>query len=149
MATDLDLQGQIWFKKSNFLVSPLLEILNHHITTREPWVPRLLHKPDYFMVLILCAYLYTYTVSQSRLFHSLNTLHAYWSRQPRVFRRLPSLLLLMSKGGNIYRISIAYRGRIYFDPQAKLTNVLRIVFHVIKLKSWKPDVAIWMDMYQL
>ena len=33
MAIDLDLQGEIWFKKSNFLVSPLLEIHNHHITT--------------------------------------------------------------------------------------------------------------------
>ena len=56
---DLDLQGQIWFKKSNFLASPLLEIHNHHITTIEPWVPRLLHRPDCFMVSILCAYLYT------------------------------------------------------------------------------------------
>ena len=58
IAIDLDLQGQIRFKKSIFLVSPLLEIHNHHITTREPSVPRLLHKPDCFMVIILCAYLY-------------------------------------------------------------------------------------------
>ena len=41
MAIDLDLQGQIWLKKSNFLVSPLLELHNHHITTREPWVPNI------------------------------------------------------------------------------------------------------------
>ena len=57
MAIDLDLQGQIWLKKSNFLVSPLLEIHNHHLTTREPRVPRLLHRPDCFMVSILCTYL--------------------------------------------------------------------------------------------
>ena len=50
VAIDLDLQGQIWLKKSNFLVSSLLEIHNHHITAREPWVPRLLHMPDCFMV---------------------------------------------------------------------------------------------------
>ena len=35
VAIDLDLLGQIWFKKSNFLVSPLLEIHNHHLTTTE------------------------------------------------------------------------------------------------------------------
>ena len=89
----LDLQGQIWLKKSNFLASQLLGIHNHHITTREPWVPRLLHRPDCFMVSILCMYLYTYTVSRSWLFHSLNTLHVHWSRQPRVFRHLTSFLL--------------------------------------------------------
>ena len=59
VAINLDLKGQIWFKKSNFLVSPLLETHNHHITTIEPWVPRLLHRPDCPMVSILCAYLYT------------------------------------------------------------------------------------------
>ena len=68
---DLDLQGQIWLKKWNFQVSPLLEIHNYHITTREPWVPRLLHRPDCF---------------------SLNTLYIYWSREPTVFRRLTSSL---------------------------------------------------------
>ena len=93
MAIDLDLQGQIWFKKSNFLVSPLLEIHNQHITTREPWAPRLLHRPDCFMVSILWAYLYT------RLFHSLITLHAYWSRQPRVFWHLTSLLSFLLNVG--------------------------------------------------
>ena len=56
---DLDLQGEIWLEKSNFLVSSLLEIYNHYITTREPWVPRLLHRLDCFMVSILCKYLYT------------------------------------------------------------------------------------------
>ena len=50
-----DFQSQIWLKKSNFLVSSLLEIHNHHITTREPWVPRLLHMPDCIMVSIICA----------------------------------------------------------------------------------------------
>ena len=44
MAIDHDFQGQIWFKQSNLLVSPLLEIHNHHITTTESWVPRLLHR---------------------------------------------------------------------------------------------------------
>ena len=92
VAIDHDLQGQIWLKKSNFLASPLLEIHNHHITTREPWLPRLLHRPDCFMVFILCMYLYTYTVSWSWLFHSLNTLHVHWSWQPRVFRRLTPFL---------------------------------------------------------
>ena len=91
-AIDLDLQDQIWLKKSNFLASPLLEIHNHHINTREPWVPSLLHRPDCFMVSILCMYLYTLTVSRSWLFHSLNTLHVHWSRQPRVFRRLTPFL---------------------------------------------------------
>ena len=33
--------------------------------------------------------------SLSRLFHSLNHLHVHWSRQPRVFRRLTSLLLTL------------------------------------------------------
>ena len=97
-AIDLHLQGQIWLNKSNFLVSPLLEIYNHHIhdiTTREPGVPRLLHRRDCFMVSILCTYLYTKTVSRSWLFHSLDTLHVYWSRQRRVFWRLPSLLLII------------------------------------------------------
>ena len=41
-----------------FLLSPLLEIHNLHITTREPWVPRLLHRPDCFMVFTLFMYLY-------------------------------------------------------------------------------------------
>ena len=49
VAIDLDLQGQILFKNSNFLVSPLLEIHNHHIITTEPWIPRLLHRSDCFM----------------------------------------------------------------------------------------------------
>ena len=40
-----------------------------------------------------CMYLYTQTVSQSQLFHSLNTLHVYWSSQLRLFRRFTSLLL--------------------------------------------------------
>ena len=73
VAIALNLQSQIWFKKSNFLVSPLLQIHYHHITTREPWVPRLLHRPDCFIISTLCAYLYTQTVSRSRHFHSLNT----------------------------------------------------------------------------
>ena len=55
MAIDLELQGQIWLK--------CLIFWSHYywkyITTREPWVPRLLHMPDCFMVSILCAYLYT------------------------------------------------------------------------------------------
>ena len=59
VAIDLDLKSQIWLKKANFLVSPLLEIHNHHITAREPGVPRLLHRPDCVMVSILFAYLYT------------------------------------------------------------------------------------------
>ena len=62
-AINLDFQGQIWLKKSDFLVSTLLEIHNHHITTREPWVPRLLHMPDCFMVSI-SAHIYI-----PRLFH--------------------------------------------------------------------------------
>ena len=47
------------FKKSKFPVSSLQEIRNHHITTREPWVPRLLHGSDCFMVFILYTSLYT------------------------------------------------------------------------------------------
>ena len=45
--------------KSTFLVSPLLETHNHHITAGEPGVPRLLHRPDRFMISILCMYLCT------------------------------------------------------------------------------------------
>ena len=85
-----DLQGQIWLIMSNFLVSPLLEIHNHHINTREPWVPRL-HRPDCFTVFIFFMYLYTYTVSRSCF--TVSTLCTYWSKQPKVFRRLMSLLL--------------------------------------------------------
>ena len=55
-AIDLDLQGQIWLKKSIFLASLLLEIHNHHITTREPWVPGLLHRPVSWSP---CMHLYT------------------------------------------------------------------------------------------
>ena len=33
-----------------------------YITTREPWVPRLLYGPDFFMVSILCTYLDSFTV---------------------------------------------------------------------------------------
>ena len=76
-ATDLDLQGQIWLKKSNFLASPLLEIHNHHITTREPWVPRLLHRhwlfhglyPLHVVIYLDC--FTVLTVSQSQ--------HVHWS----------------------------------------------------------------------
>ena len=58
-AIELDLQGQTWLTKSNFLVSLLLETYNHLIATREPWVPRLLYRPDCFMVSILCMFFYT------------------------------------------------------------------------------------------
>ena len=57
-AIDLDLQGKIGLKISNFLASPLLGIHNHYITTRMPWVPRLLYRPDCFMVSILFMNLY-------------------------------------------------------------------------------------------
>ena len=59
---DFDLQDQTWLQKLNFLASPLLEIHNHHITTREPWVPRLLYRSDCFMVSSACIYI-------RRLFH--------------------------------------------------------------------------------
>ena len=61
VAIDIALQGQIWLKTSNFLVSTLLEIHNHQITTTEPWVSRLLHMPDCFMISILCAYLHLHS----------------------------------------------------------------------------------------
>ena len=61
--------------------------------TREPSPPRLLHGPDCFMASILYTYLYTLTASQSQLLHSLHPLQIYWSRYPRVFRHLTSLLL--------------------------------------------------------
>ena len=49
--------------------SPLLEVHNHHITTREPWVARLLHRPDCFMVSILCTDCFMVpTVSRSQYF---------------------------------------------------------------------------------
>ena len=51
VAIDLDLQGQIWLKKSNFLVSPLLEIHNHQRAMS------------------------TWTASQAWLFHGLHLLH--------------------------------------------------------------------------
>ena len=72
VAIDLDLQGQIWLKKSNFLASPLLEIHNHHITTREPWVPRLLHGLHPLHVFIYLDCFTVLIVSQSQHFaHSL------------------------------------------------------------------------------
>ena len=72
-AIDRGLQGQIWLKKSYFQALPLLEIHNHHITTRGPWVPRLFHGPDCFMVSILQM---TYI---PRLFHGTScfTVSAY------------------------------------------------------------------------
>ena len=36
VSIDFDLEGQIWFNKTSFLVSPLLEIHNRNITTTEP-----------------------------------------------------------------------------------------------------------------
>ena len=45
------------------------------------------------MVSILCSYLYTDTILQSRLLHSFNPLDIYWSRQLRVFLHLTLLLL--------------------------------------------------------
>ena len=38
--------------------------------------------------------LYIWTDSQSWLFHSLDPQHIYWSRQPKIFRHLKSLLCL-------------------------------------------------------
>ena len=65
-AIDLDLQGQIWVKKSNFQVLPYWK----YITTKEPWVPRLFHGSDCFTVSIRCMCSYAKTVSRSQLFHS-------------------------------------------------------------------------------
>ena len=65
-AIDLDLQGQIWVKKSNFQVLPYWK----YITTKEPWVPRLFHERDCFTVSIRCMCSYAKTVSRSQLFHS-------------------------------------------------------------------------------
>ena len=45
-----------------------------------------------FMVSIPCTHLSTWTVSRSRLFHSFNPLHIFWSRQPKVFQCFASLL---------------------------------------------------------
>ena len=60
-------------KKVKFPVSPLPDIHNHQITTREPWVRRMLHRPDSFMLSILCMIISIYldrftvpTVSQSK-----------------------------------------------------------------------------------
>ena len=58
-------------------------------------LPRLLYSPDCFMVSILCMYLSTKTTSPSWLFHSRNPLHIYWSRQPRVFWCLTSLVQII------------------------------------------------------
>ena len=63
--------------KSRHLVSPQQEIRDHHITTREPWVPGLLYGPDCFMITHLCTYVYATTISRSRLFHSINLLRTY------------------------------------------------------------------------
>ena len=69
------------------LSAPLLEIHNHQKATSSwycftgltvSWSPSSVH---------------TYI---PRLFRGPNTLHVYWSRQPRVFRRLPSPLLSYS-----------------------------------------------------
>ena len=72
------------------------------ITTTEPWIPRLLHGPECFMVSILCMYL----------------LHAYWSRQPMVSRSLTSLLLRGVKAGffttvSFNGLSIIYQASIF------------------------------------
>ena len=76
LLNDLDLLGQIWHRSQIFWL--------HHYTV---------HKPDCFMVAILCTYVYVYLdCLRSRLFHSLNTLQVYWSRQPRVFWRVTTVL---------------------------------------------------------
>ena len=49
----IDLQCQIWLKSQIFRFYPTV-IHSHHITTREPWVPRLFHGPDCFTVSFLC-----------------------------------------------------------------------------------------------
>ena len=49
-----------WPSRSNMALEvkfsdfTLLEMHYHHITTREPWVPRLFHGPDCFTISILC-----------------------------------------------------------------------------------------------
>ena len=58
------------------------------------------------MVSIICMYLYTYTVSRSRLLRSLNTLYVYWFRQPREFRSFMSILFEFGLG----RVCVYYAG---------------------------------------
>ena len=108
-------------KKSKFLVLPLPEIHNHHITTREPWVLRLLqlHSPDRFMVsILLYAYIYIPRPFHSPNCFSLNPVHVYWSRQPRVFQRLTSLL----SWGSLNTKMSSYQ---YRDPHDKDKTVSR------------------------
>ena len=86
-ANIFDLQGQIWLKKSDFLASPLLGIHNHHITIREPWIPRLLHRTDCFMVSILCTYSCTYLGSRGYFGVERCSCHLFFQLQsffPRV-----------------------------------------------------------------
>ena len=79
----LDLQDQIQFQKSQFLITPLKEMHNHHKNTREPQIPRLLRKPDLFHdlhplhihLLIYLDLFTTLTVSQSQT--TARTI--YWS----------------------------------------------------------------------
>ena len=59
------------------------------------WASRQLHDPDCYTVSIHCTYLFTETTSRSWLFHSLNPLQVYWSRQPRVFQCLVVVVVVI------------------------------------------------------
>ena len=50
----------------------------------------------YFVVVVFVGGCVCVWEGGGRLFHSLNPLHVYWSRQPMVIRRLMSLVLWMS-----------------------------------------------------
>ena len=84
---DLDLQGQIQLWKSKF--TPFWACPHHNSPPIQARITKFGPEVQNTLVTfpILCMCLYTLTVSQSRLFNSLNMLHVYWSGQPRVFRR--------------------------------------------------------------
>ena len=74
------------------------------------------------------------SISRSRLFHSLNKLHAYWSMQPRAFRRLPSLLSLclfapayLIEFDNFLHIWPLHYSYVIMDPMASQTTGVSIV----------------------
>ena len=98
---DLDAQSQINFKIQNLLNSELevclrdnLSSVQSRIITFWPEVQNNLVK----IIIVLGSHLYT--VSRSRTFHSVDPLHVYWSRQPRVTRRL---MLLLFSGHQIWQ----------------------------------------------
>ena len=126
---------------SKFPVSPLPEIHNHHITTTEPWVTRLLQSPDCFMAFILCVYFSSQTTYIFRRLTSLlsslcRRIWKYWTSKILVRYILLSLCLRLSQFSKLSFMQ--YRGLWVFSLPIYLLMIARIcvLYLIIKSGVW-------------